>query len=911
MPTQHRHGNTRPLLAGLILFATAALADTGVPLYVAESGVDIGDCTDRAAPCRTLAFALGVAGKNAKIRVAAGNYRLEDPADAIYMVSGAVDVTGGYRDPGADGTVESARSMLSGVPLQLRAHFRERGFHVIVDEKADASERDARVDDMVRRYQHAQVSASAAPCAGGLADGFACSNVDLLAHVARGDISASPAEAMDVWGFVDLNTYREYVFVGVTVGTAVFDVSDPMNPREVGFIDGQSANWRDIKTYQYFDSTAQRWRSYAYVTTDGATDGLFVIDLSDLPHAVRRVPYASDFSNAHNVFVTNTDYMTGVRQTDRAPQVVVAGSGIDVGQYRSYSLSDPAAPQFVSRVASAGYMHDAASAVIDGPRAGQCAGAPATCEVLIDFNEEQVEFWEINDPAAPNLLGRAPIYANTGYVHSGWWTEDKQHVFVHDELDERNAQLSTTVRVLSLTDLSAPALVGTWTGGTGAIDHNGFVRGNRYYMSNYARGLTVLDISNPTVPVEVGFFDTYGPNDNNIFAGAWGAYPYLPSGTIAVSDINSGLYLLEDQTRDVGQGSLGFAEAFYAGEEGGSALLTVERSGGTTGVVSVDIEYLATTASSNDAAVQNATLTWADGDGAPQTVTVNVPGDTATEPLEHAIIRLANPTGGATLSGTNVTHLYVSDAGSSAELIPFADDIVVAERGFARAIVVMQRQGNAQNAVSVDYTVAGGDATANDDFNGPASGTLNWAAGDARPQSIEFAITDDGIGETEEFFEITFSNPQGAVLNGAQTARVTIQDGAGANTAPNAVAGMNQTVAEGAQVTLDGSQSNDPDGDGLSFAWSQTGGNTVALQGANSATATFTAPNVSSDTLLQFRLDVSDPRGLSGSTTVNVTVTNSGGSGASGGGGGSGSTTPLALLLLGLVIARRFGARLG
>ena len=905
MTSQHRYWSTRTLLASVLLIAGSALADTSVPLYVAESGVDTGDCTDRAAPCRTLTFALGVAGKNAKIRVASGTYRLDDPADAIYLISGAVDVTGGYRDPGAEATAESARSTLTGVPLQLRAHFRERGFHVIVDEKGNASER-ARADDMVRRYQHAQVSAAAAPCVGGSANGFTCSDVDLLAHVARGEISASPAEAMDVWGFVDLNTHREYVFVGVTVGTAVFDVTDPANPREVGFIDGQSANWRDIKTYQYFDAAAERWRSYAYVTTDGATDGLFVIDLNDLPHAVRRVPYSSDFTNAHNVFVTNTDYMTGVRQTDRNPQIIIAGSGVDVGQYRSYALDDPSAPQFVTRIAGAGYMHDAASAIIDGPRAAQCAGAPTTCEVLVDFNEEQVEFWEVNDPAAPNLLGRLPIYANTGYVHSGWWTEDKQHVFVHDELDERNAQLPTTVRVLSLTDLSAPVAVGDWTGNTAAIDHNGFVRGNRYYMSNYARGLTVLDITNPIVPVEVGFFDTYGPNDNAIFAGAWGAYPYLPSGTIAVSDVNSGLYLLEDQTRNVGQGSLGFAEASHAGAEGASVVLNVERTGGTTGTVSVDVEYLPLTASTDDAALQSSTLTWVDGDGAPQTITIDLASDAAAEALEHAIIRLANPTGGATLSGTNVAHLFVSDAGNGAELAPFASDIAVAERGFARAIVVVQRQGDVQNAASVDFSLTAGDATANDDFNGPANGTLSWSAGDARPQSIEFAITDDGIGENDEFFELTFNNPQGATL-AAQTVRVTIQDGAGSNTAPNAVAGMNQTVSEGASVTLDGSQSNDPDGDTLSFAWSQTGGNTVTLQGANTATATFTAPNVSSDTLLQFRLDVSDSGGLSGSTTVNVTVTNNGGGGgfSGSGGGGSGSTTPVALLLLGLVIARR------
>jgi hypothetical protein len=44
--------------------------------------------------------------------------------------------------------------------------------------------------------------------------------------------------------------------------------------------------------------------------------------------------------------------------------------------------------------------------------------------------------------------------------------------------------------------------------------------------------------------VEVANFDTYLP-DNNGFNGAWGAYPFLPSGLILISDIESGLFVLE------------------------------------------------------------------------------------------------------------------------------------------------------------------------------------------------------------------------------------------------------------------------------------------------------------------------------------------------------------------------------
>lgn len=69
---------------------------------------------------------------------------------------------------------------------------------------------------------------------------------------------------------MDLNTNREYAVVGFELGTGVFDVTDPDEPHEIGFIDGESAPSRDIKIYQFWNSAEQRWNARAYVTTDGA-----------------------------------------------------------------------------------------------------------------------------------------------------------------------------------------------------------------------------------------------------------------------------------------------------------------------------------------------------------------------------------------------------------------------------------------------------------------------------------------------------------------------------------------------------------------------------------------------------------------------------------------------------------------
>ena len=94
-----------------------------------------------------------------------------------------------------------------------------------------------------------------------------------------------------------------------------------------------------------------------------------------------------------------------------------------------------------------------------------------------------------------------------------------------------------------------------------------------------------------------------------------------------------------------------------------------------------------------------------------------------------------------------------------------------------------------------------------------------------------------------------------------------------ANTAPAAVATATPATTTGGNlVSLDGSASTDSDGSIASYAWTQTGGPTVSLSGATSATASFTAPSVSSATVLSFALQVSDDEGAADTASTSVTV---------------------------------------
>lgn len=124
------------------------------------------------------------------------------------------------------------------------------------------------------------------------------------------------------------------------------------------------------------------------------------------------------------------------------------------------------------------------------------------------------------------------------------------------------------------------------------------------------------------------------------------------------------------------------------------------------------------------------------------------------------------------------------------------------------------------------------------------------------------------LGETKLTFRLTVSDRE---FSNSDTVVVTI--GNTVNEAPDAKAGNDQTVGEGALVTLDGSASSDPNGDNLSLSWVQTSGPIVTLSDANSETPEFTALPVFHDSVLTFELTVSDGS-LNSKDSVNVTVHN-------------------------------------
>ena len=113
----------------------------------------------------------------------------------------------------------------------------------------------------------------------------------------------------------------------------------------------------------------------------------------------------------------------------------------------------------------------------------------------------------------------------------------------------------------------------------------------------------------------------------------------------------------------VNPGTLGLAAtAVSVGESAGNVVLTVNRTGGTDGAVTVGYATANGSASAgSDYTATSGTLNWAAGDGADKTITVPITSDTVDEPNETFTVTLSNATGGASLGTSSVTVTITDD----------------------------------------------------------------------------------------------------------------------------------------------------------------------------------------------------------------------------------------------------------
>jgi choice-of-anchor B domain-containing protein len=380
-------------------------------------------------------------------------------------------------------------------------------------------------------------------CESGKARIFECGGaVDLQSFLPIQAIGGGRGvELCGIWGWTDAQTRKEYALVGRVDGAAFVDVTDPARPIYVGQVlrtEGSPGSaWREIKTY----------KDHAYIVSDAARDhGMQVFNLARLreyrgtPITFKPDTTYHQFGSAHNIVIneeTGFAYATGAGESGES-----CGGGLHM-----IDIREPMRPAFVgcfsdpqTGMMKTGYTHDAQCVLYHGPDRDYQGR-----EICIGSNETAISIADVTDKKNPKAVSRVP-YPTAGYTHQGWFTEDQRYFYVDDELDEVDGTAAKTrTLIFDLNDLDDPRLTKEFLGTTSASDHNLYIRGNLMYQANYVAGLRIIDITKPLEPVEIGFFDTVPAGENKPgFSGAWSNYPFFPSGTIVVSSIEQGLFVL-------------------------------------------------------------------------------------------------------------------------------------------------------------------------------------------------------------------------------------------------------------------------------------------------------------------------------------------------------------------------------
>jgi len=217
-------------------------------------------------------------------------------------------------------------------------------------------------------------------------------------------------------------------------------------------------------------------------------------------------------------------------------------------------------------------------------------------------------------------------------------------------------------------------------------------------------------------------------------------------------------------------------------EEDKTAVVTVRRTGGAVGEVSVayqTADYTGTEASpatsGADYTPVTGRLSWANGDRSDRQITVPIIADTGpVEEAERFIVTLGDAQGGAQI-GTQDAVVEIAADGGPAGQFGFEESALQVNEALGQVEVVVDRKYYSTGAVTVAVTPVAGSATTADFAAAPI--VLSWADGDSTPKTAAIPITKDNAAESPESFTLELANPSnGAVVGPHSRLVVTIDD---------------------------------------------------------------------------------------------------------------------------------------
>lgn len=356
---------------------------------------------------------------------------------------------------------------------------------------------------------------------------FDSQNVNLLSHWDDTTITTNTSWVANrynsCWGWTNPVDNRNYAIIGSQLGTHIIDITNPSSPVQADFVAGRRSDvvWREYKTYQH----------YLYMCSDDAAPNSFQIaDLSYLPDSVH-VVYDNDslITRSHTIFIDNDKLYCGIPKK--------GGSSKSLGVY---SLANPEVPVLLRYLTT------------DYPAIGQVHDMLVINDtVYASCGNDGLHVYRYD--AVANQFTQLDFLNLTGnYNHSSAVTDDRSTLYYCEEVPA--AQNIATVDITNISNIS---FLNGFQSNVGATPHNPYIKGNLLYVAYYQDGLQVFDISDRNNVTRVGFFDTFYDNVGGYLAqdyqGAWAAYPWMPNNMVLVSDMQHGLFVIDDSPLSIGQ----------------------------------------------------------------------------------------------------------------------------------------------------------------------------------------------------------------------------------------------------------------------------------------------------------------------------------------------------------------------
>ena len=220
---------------------------------------------------------------------------------------------------------------------------------------------------------------------------------------------------------------------------------------------------------------------------------------------------------------------------------------------------------------------------------------------------------------------------------------------------------------------------------------------------------------------------------------------------------------------------------YHTNENAVQATITVIRTNGFTGRVTVDYQTRPGTATAGaDYLTTTNTLTF-DSGITNRTFTVTIIDDTSVEFDETVLLILTNATGGATLPGglptsTATAILTIIDNDFPSGRINFSSTNYTGSEVDGLASITVTRTGGNVGVLTVQYATGDGTATNGLDYLG-STNVLSWSDGDSSDRIINVPLTADGLVEGPETVNLQLFNPSNVGALGSRTnAVLTILD---------------------------------------------------------------------------------------------------------------------------------------